>query len=345
MYLLEPYKLSVETTKQYQMCRAAPRPRQITPKDSLKKRRVKTAYKIKSGIIQKPSDFEMSSAGSESSDEPSPVCLSPVKRFEDFSDDETRAKYFSARNGKLDIVRKNMMIIRGKRRRKAEREQRKKMKVDASEDQSPAPVFSISNKHHEATSIPVRPGIRRHQNNDEQGSSPRERLFDVSKRLSFDDEIIPIVNLSKTRAAKTQKEDSVIKYYDPDSRYRPKYEPCKPLTMKGRSKEIRHANKAVSFGLVKLGGDNAHVTVLRGLPNIRRGKITMANYIRDQRMRKNDEHRHTVGESPDTFDSRPNTRRRQSDKDMEESVDINYNGDSQDDSDIEEKPRKQRRLH
>lgn len=291
-------------------------------------------------------ESDKASAGSESSDEPSPVRLSPVKRFEDFPNDEARAKYFSARNENLDIVRKRMMIIRGKRRRKAEREQKKKMEVrkslEASRGHGSAGV--LSSKHHEATSIPLRSSSRRNQN-DELGCRSSERLFDVRKRLNFDDDILPTMKPSNSRALKLEKERPVINYYEPDSRYRPRYEPCKPLTMKGRSKDVRDANILASFGLVKLGGDSAHVTALRGLPNIRRGKITMANYIRHQQMRENDKFNHRLEDSGETLNDRLKTKRKRDDVEMQESGGNDDSHDCQDAGDIQPTPRKRRRHH
>lgn len=99
----------------------------------VKKRKLDTCPPAHPGRSQERKDNPCSfqrctnaSTESESSDEPSPIILSPVKRYEDFSDDKDREKYLSERNQKIDILRHRMTIIRGKRRRMFQREQEKK---------------------------------------------------------------------------------------------------------------------------------------------------------------------------------------------------------------------------
>lgn len=286
------------------------------------------------------------SADTESSDEPSRIRLSPVKRHEDFSNEQARLEYFTARNEKLEAVRQRMMIIRRKRRRKAQREQRKKMEERKSPDFSTSDDKTrvLRKKHLKDPTTLVPLSCLRKQSDGHDGRL-LSGSFENCAHVHLDEEITPTVNPTESGRLKAAKNIPVTEYYDPESKYRPRYEPCRPLNMKGRSKEVRDSKKAASFGLVKLGGESANVTTLRGLPNLRRGKITTTNIIRHHHRRQRDKAKVQLDDSEEDGDDDHESNNMQGDAAGEKVVQNDDHNENQDAGGDHPIPRKRHRGH
>lgn len=226
-----------------------------------------------------------SSLESSSSNEPSPFTISRMKRYHDFVSAVQRAKFITGRMKQLEDERQRMVTIRGKWQRKGIRVEKKEIKdqkrIERNSSDLKCCVQEKSGKEDRRSQLV--PEQLNSRNGTKNHSSTRQDIH-VSTIIESGDISIPITkdeNLSR-RNARNDLSPLIDKS---TSKNGPLYEPCRPLTMKGRSKEVRDANKAASFGLAKLGGDHPKSFRFKGVPTMKGAKIKMANKFRGAQLK------------------------------------------------------------
>lgn len=256
-------------------------------------------------------DAVKSSSETDSSDDPSPVRVSRMKRYDDFVSHTERIKFITCRIKQLQEERERMVIIREKWQRKTIRDDNKRRKQLKRTELKTSDFISQEQRRKGKEAINIASELEELEKGINQKHHPSAlgQLHAEQNMESYDD-IILIRNRPKLSRQNTVI-DRPLKIDGPSSKHGPMYEPCRPLTMKGRTKEVRDANKAASFGLANLGGDEGKVVRIRGLPNVKSGKIRMTNYLRSRRLKMGNAQDSTVMSSEGQEETRREGRRNQ----------------------------------